>query len=188
MAGQHRDQPSDEGRDGSKGSGADSSTDTDRPGVDVQRLRRALGLGAVTGIASAFPLWKIPRKPLALWSGGIAAAVATGALILKRDQFKREAEVQGEAPAEVSRARRLGAPVATGALFGGLMAGSMWLTSVTDEWSEKLIARLGAKRPRATYAVLAGVGTALIDYFDDSPRKSGQDGKVAPGEMSEKRA
>ncbi|REE02866.1 hypothetical protein LG293_12930 [Citricoccus nitrophenolicus] len=188
MAGQHRDETTTAGRDGSKGNGADSSTDTDHPGVNGRRLRRALGLGAATGIASAFPLWKIPRKPLALWSGGIAAAVATGFLILKRDQSEREAEVQGEAPTEVSRARRLGAPVVTGALFGGLMAGSMWLTSVTDEWSEKLIARLGAKRPRATYALLAGVGTALIDYFDDSPRKSGQDGKVEPGESSRKRA
>ncbi|MGW9550173.1 hypothetical protein ACWG8W_03870 [Citricoccus zhacaiensis] len=188
MAGQHRDQPAAAGGDGSRDSGAVSTTDTGHPGVDIPRLRKALGLGAATGIVSAFPLWKIPRKPLALWSGGIAAAVVTGGLILKRDQSEREAEVQGEPRAEVSRARRLGAPVATGALFGGLMAGSMWLTSVTDEWSEKLIARLGAKRPRATYAVLAGVGTALIDYFDDSPRKSGQDGKGAPGEMSEKRA
>ncbi len=187
MAGQHRDQPT-AARGSSKDSGAVSSTDTGHPGVDVPRLRKALGLGIATGIVSAFPLWKIPRKPLALWSGGIAAAVATGVLMLKRDQLEREAEVQGEAPTEASRARRLGAPVVTGALFGGLMAGSMWLTSVTDEWSEKLMARLGAKRPRATYAVLAGVGTALIDYFDDSPGRSGQDGKVDPGETSGKRA
>jgi hypothetical protein len=152
MAGQHRDQPTAAGRDG---------------GVDVPRLRRALGIGTATGIVSAFPLWKIPRKPLVLWSGGIAAVAATGGLILKRDQLQREAEVQGEARTEVSRARRLGAPVASGVVFGGFMAGSMWLTSVTDEWSEKLIARLGARRPRATYAVLAGVGAALIDYFDE---------------------
>ncbi|GAA1119720.1 hypothetical protein [Citricoccus alkalitolerans] len=180
MAGQHRDQPTDAARDG--------STDTDHPGVDGRRLRRALGLGAATGIASAFPLWRVPRKPLALWSGGIAAAAAAGVLILKRDQSEREAEVQGEPRSEVSWARRLGTPVVVGALVGGFMAGSMWLTSVTDEWSEKLIARLGAKRPRATYAVLAGVGTVLIEYFDDSTKKSGQAGKVAPGELGEKRA
>ncbi|WP_313817978.1 hypothetical protein [Citricoccus sp.] len=159
MAGQHRDQPTTAGRDGR---------------VDVPRLRRALGIGTATGIVSAVPLWKIPRKPLALWSGGIAAAVATGALILKRDQYEREAEVQGDARTEVSRARRLGAPVATGVIFGGFMAGSMWLTSVTDEWSEKLIARLGAPRPRATYAVLAGVGTALVDYFDEKGEPRGK--------------
>lgn len=161
MTGQHRDQPTTATRDGR---------------VDVPRLRRALGLGAATGIVSAFPLWKIPRKPLALWSGGLAAALATGALIVKRDQYEREAEVQGDARTEVSRVRRLVAPVATGAIFGGFMAGSLWLTSVTDEWSEKLIARLGAPRPRATYAVLAGVGAALMDYVDDK------------GEQREKRA
>ncbi|NUL45265.1 hypothetical protein F7P69_08670 [Cellulosimicrobium funkei] len=192
MTGRHRDQPTTATRDGRQDSGEDSgegnstdcSTNTDQSGVDVRRLRRALGLGAATGVASAFPLWKVPRRPLALWSGGIAAAVVTGVLILKRDQSEREAEVQGEPRTQTSLSRRLGTPVAAGALVGGVVAGSMVLTSVTDEWTEKLIARLGAKRPRATYAVLAGVGTVLVEYFDASTT-NGRDGKVAPGESSE---
>ncbi|MFC7402566.1 hypothetical protein [Citricoccus sp. GCM10030269] len=143
----------------------------------LPRLRRALTLGAVTGAGSAVQFWKIPRRPLMTVTGVVAASVTTAGVILARDQAEREARVQGEEVSETGLARRIGAPVLTGIAVGSVVAGSMWLSSVTDHWTEKAIGRLGAKRPRATLAVVAGIGTAVLEYLDPSTRHgTAQDG------------
>lgn len=153
MAGQHPDHPNGNG------------------GWNTPRVRRALGMGLGTGVASAFRFWKIPRKPLMLVSGGLAGTTAAVGVALAVDRGRREAQVQGDPVPDTTPVKRLVGPLVTGALAGSVMAGSMWLTSVTDEWSEKGLARLGARHPRATYAVLAGIGTALLEYFDEDLRE-----------------
>ena len=135
------------------------------------RLRRALGMGLATGAASAIPLWRIPRAPLVLWTGGLAAVAAAGGSALAMDRARREDEVQGTAGPAKPLARRIAGPALIGTAFGGLAAGSMWFTAVSDRWAEAFVARLGARHPRATYAVAAGVLTAVLEYADPSREK-----------------
>ncbi|MDI3330596.1 MAG: hypothetical protein QJR09_07640 [Micrococcus sp.] len=133
------------------------------------RLQRALAMGVLTGAGTLIPFWRIPRRPLMTVGGIAGAVVATAGVELVRDQAEREAAVQGGPPPEVRVVRRLGAPVLTGVAAGVVTAGVLWLSSVTDELSEKAVARLGARRPRVTLAVIAGVSTAVLEYADSGP-------------------
>ncbi|MGO1884150.1 MAG: hypothetical protein ACTH3G_02125 [Citricoccus sp.] len=135
------------------------------------RLRRALGMGLATGAFSTIPLWRIPRAPLVLWTGGVVATLTVGGVALAGDRAEREAEVQGEPLPPSSALKRVALPVGMGAVAGGVAAGAMWFTVVSDRWAEALVSRLGASRPRATYAVLAGVLTAVLEYTDSTEQK-----------------
>ncbi|MEV4902429.1 hypothetical protein AB0K08_13945 [Citricoccus sp. NPDC055426] len=151
---------------------------------NTPRLRRALGMGLATGAVSAIPLWRIPRAPLVLWTGGVVATLTAGGVVLAGDRAEREAEVQGEPVPESSTLGRVGRPLAVGALAGGAAAGAIWFTAVSDRWAEAFVARLGARRPRATYAVLAGVLTAVVEYFDSSREKPSAPSSPPAGEKA----
>jgi hypothetical protein len=138
---------------------------------DAPRLQRALVMGALTGAGTLIPFWRIPRGPLMAVGGMTAAVAATAGLVLVRDRAEREAAVQGQPLPGAGVARRLGAPILTGVAAGVLTAGVLWLSSVTDELSEKAVARLGAGRPRLTLAVIAGAGTAVLEYLDSRPQQ-----------------
>lgn len=140
-------------------------------GENTPKLRRALAMGLWTGAGTLIPFWRIPRGPLAVVGGSLAAVVAAAGLVLAQDRAEREAAVQREPLPEVGPLRRIGAPVLTGALVGGVAAGALWVSSVTDELSEKLVARLGARRPRIALAAVAGVCTAVLEYLDSGAGK-----------------
>lgn len=143
------------------------------------KLRRAIGMGLFTGAATLIPLWRIPRKPLLLWTGGLVAVAAAGGTILSMDQVRREEEIQGTAGPAKPLVRRIAAPAGIGLAAGGFAAGAMWVNTVTDRWVEGMLAKLGASRPRATYAVLAGVLTAVAEYADPQHRPSAPEGEKA---------
>ncbi|MGM7667104.1 hypothetical protein [Microbacterium sp. A93] len=143
---------------------------------NTPRLRRALGMGLATAAASAIPLWRIPRRPLVLWTGGLAAVAAAGGAALAMDRARREDEVQGTARPAKPLARRIAGPALIGTAVGSAAAGTMWFTAVSDRWAEAFVARLGARRPRATYAVLAGVVTAAVEYADPAQRATSPSG------------
>jgi hypothetical protein len=135
----------------------------------IQRLQRALAMGALTGAGTLIPFWRIPRGPLVTVGGITTGVAATAGLLLVRDRTEREAAVQGRSLPQGGTARRLGAPILTGVAVGTVTAGALWLSSVTDEISEKVVARLGARRPRVTLAVVAAVSTAVLEYADSRP-------------------
>lgn len=151
---------------------------------NTARLRRALGMGLATGAASAIPLWRIPRAPLLLWTGGLAAVAAAGGSALAMDRMRREEEVQGTAGPAKPLARRIAGPALIGTAAGGVAAGTMWLTAVSDRWAEAFVARLGARRPRTTYAVAAGVLTAVVEYADSSQQKPSAPPSIPAGEKA----
>ncbi|HEY4614022.1 MAG TPA: hypothetical protein VIG75_01025, partial [Citricoccus sp.] len=70
-------------------------------------------------------------------------------------------------------ARRLGAPVLGGLAAGTVTAGALWVSSATDELSERIVRRLGARRPRLVLAAIATVGTAVLEYADAGPETGG---------------
>ncbi|MEO9246368.1 hypothetical protein ABDK96_01565 [Citricoccus nitrophenolicus] len=148
------------------------------------RLRRALGMGLATGAASAIPLWRIPRAPLVLSTGGLAAVAAAGGSALAMDRMRREEEVQGTAGPAKPLARRIAAPALIGTVAGGVAAGAMWFTAVSDRWAEAFVARLGARHPRATYAVAAGVLTGALEYADSSQQKPSAPPSTPAGEKA----
>jgi hypothetical protein len=152
-----------------------------RRGSTTQRLQRALAMGALTGAGTLIPFWRIPRGPL-VSVGGIATGVAaTAGLLLVRDRAEREAAVQGRPRPQSKAVRRLGVPVLTGVAVGTVTAGALWLSSVTDEISERIVARLGARRPRIALAAIAAVSTAVLEYADSRPDPRRPGGPAGPG-------
>ncbi|MCY1159008.1 MAG: hypothetical protein MOP51_2032 [Citricoccus sp.] len=141
-------------------------------------------MGALTGAGTLIPFWRIPRGPLMTVCGTTAGVAVAAGLILVRDRTEREASVQGRSLPQAGAVQRLGAPILTGVAAGTLTAGVLWLSSVTDEISEKVVALLGARRPRVTLAVISAVSTAVLEYADSRPgsRSDPRSGREAGGE------
>lgn len=138
-------------------------------GWDARRAGRAAGMGVLTGLVSAIPLSRVPRAPFALVPGALSAVATTAGAVLINDRARRVAKVQGEPLPRAPLVKRIAAPVVAGAFGGGLTAGAFWLVSVADEWTVRGIARLGAKHPRVTYAVLSGALYAVLEYAESAP-------------------
>ena len=137
------------------------------------RWRHAVTMGVLSGAATLVPIWRIPRGPLVAWGGGAVAVLATAALAMARERVGREAAVQGDPPPPGGLARRLGAPVLAGLAAGAVTAGGRWVSSVTDELSERIVRRLGARRPRLVLAAIATVGTTALEYADAGTEAGG---------------
>lgn len=145
------------------------SAGTDHSGTSTgngARWRRAVTMGVLTGASTLVPIWRIPRGPLVVCGGGAVAVLATTALALARERAGREAAVQGDPPPPGGIARRLGGPVLGGLAAGAVTAGGLWVSSVTDELSERIVRRLGARHPRLVLAAIATVGTAVLEYAE----------------------
>lgn len=153
-------------------------------GRNTAGLRRALTTGLWTGIGTLIPFGRIPRGPLVAVGGTAAAVVVMAGLVLEQDQAQREAAVQRQPLPAVGPVRRIGAPVLPGVMVGGAVAGGLWVSSVTDEWLEKLVVRMGARRPRITLAVVAGVAAAVLDYLDTGDGEPSAAGTSAPADRT----